>query len=69
TPRTPLREITTPPRPPPGGARRAVRARAARTMPGARPFQFTNLLKLDGLDAVERSGVVTGGLADRPLPA
>jgi hypothetical protein len=38
-------------------------------MRGARPFQFTNLLKLDGLDAVVRFLVVTGGLADRPLPA
>ena len=51
------------------GASREVMDRDARKMRGARPFQFTNLLKLDGLDAVVRFLVVTGGLADRPLPA
>ena len=51
------------------GASLEVMDRDARKMRGARPFQFTNLLKLDGLDAVVRFLVVTGGLADRPLPA
>lgn len=51
------------------GASLEVMDRDARKMRGARPFQFTNLLKLDGLDQVVRFLVVTGGLADRPLPA
>ncbi len=51
------------------GASLEVMDRDTKRMRGARPFQFTNLLKLDGLDAVVRFLVVTGGLADRPLPA
>jgi urease accessory protein len=51
------------------GANLEVMDRDAKRMRGARPFQFTNLLKLDGLDAVVRFLVLTGGLADRPLPS
>jgi urease accessory protein len=51
------------------GASLEVMDRDTKRMRGARPFQFTNLLKLDGLDAVVRFLVVTGGLADRPLPS
>ncbi len=51
------------------GASLEVMDRDTKRMRGARPFQFTNLLKLDGLDAVVRFLVVTGGLVDRPLPA
>jgi urease accessory protein len=50
------------------GASLEVMDRDARKMRGVRPFQFTNLIKLDGLDAVVRFLVDAGGLADRPLP-
>jgi urease accessory protein len=51
----------------PVGASLEVMDRDARKMRGERPFVFTNLKTVAGLDAVIRFIVTTGGLASRDL--